>query len=64
MWASTFDWVLVNNSRPVSGNTVTITNAASGNNINGNARLIAITSSARFRTYKTAADTFATYRIA
>ena len=56
-----FDWVLVNLS--TGSNTVTITNAASGNNINGNA-VVAITSSARFRTYKTAADTFATYRIA
>jgi hypothetical protein len=56
-----FDWVLVNLS--TGSNTVTITNAASGNNINGNA-VVAITSSARFRTYKTAADAFATYRIA
>lgn len=56
-----FDWVLVNLS--TGSNTVTITNASSGNNINGNA-VVAVTSSARFRTYKTATDTFATYRIA
>jgi len=43
-------------------NTVTITNAASNNNINGNA-VVAVTSSAQFRTYKTATNTFATYRI-
>jgi len=56
-----FDWVLVNLS--TGSNTVTITNASSGNNINGNA-VVAVTSSARFRTYKTATNTFATYRIA
>ena len=56
-----FDWGLVNLS--TGANTVTITNAASGNNINGNA-VVAVTSSAQFRTYKTATDTFATYRIA
>lgn len=56
-----FDWGLVNLS--TGANTVTITNAASGNNING-AAIVAVTSSARFRTYKTATDTFATYRIA
>jgi hypothetical protein len=56
-----FDWVLVNLS--TGANTVTITNAASNNNING-AAIVAVTSSARFRTYKTATNTFATYRIA
>lgn len=56
-----FDWGLVNLS--TGANTVTITNAASGNNINGNA-VVAVTSSAQFRTYKTATNTFATYRIA
>lgn len=57
-----FDWVFVNNS--VAGtDTVTITNAASGNNINGPA-VIANVRSAQFRSYKTATDTFATYRIA
>lgn len=56
-----FDWGLVNLS--TGANTVTITNAASGNNING-AAIVAVTSSAQFRTYKTATNTFATYRIA
>jgi len=57
-----FDWALVNNS--VAGtDTVTITNASSGNNINGPA-VVANATSAMFRTYKTATDTFATYRIA
>ena len=55
-----FDWVLVNLS--TGANTVTITNAASGNNING-AAIVAVSASAQFRTYKTATNTFATYRI-
>jgi hypothetical protein len=41
---------------------VTIANAASGNNVSGPA-VIAISTSAIFRTRKTAADTFVTYRI-
>lgn len=57
-----FDWVFVNNS-VAAADTVTITNAASGNNINGPA-VIANVRSAQFRSYKTATDTFATYRIA
>lgn len=57
-----FDWVFVNNS-VAAADTVTITNAASGNNINGPA-IIAAATSAIFRSYKTATDTFATYRIA
>lgn len=57
-----FDWVLINNS--VAGtDTVTITNAASNNNISGPA-IVAASTSAIFRTRKTAADTFVTYRIA
>jgi hypothetical protein len=56
-----FDWVLVNLS--TGSNTVTIANAASGNNISG-PTLIAISASAQFRTRKTAADTFVTYRLA
>ena len=56
-----FDWVVINTAAG-AGDTVTIANAASGNNITGPA-VIAITSSARFRTRKTAADTFVTYRI-
>lgn len=55
-----FDWGLVNLS--TGANTVTITNAASGNNING-AAIVAVSASAQFRTYKTATDTFATYRL-
>jgi hypothetical protein len=55
-----FDWALINNS--TGSNTVTITNAASGNNISGPA-VVAITTAALFRTRKTAADTFVTYRI-
>jgi hypothetical protein len=43
---------------------VTIANAASGNNISGPTPSFAISASARFRTRKTAADTFATYRLA
>jgi hypothetical protein len=57
-----FDWVFVNNS-VAAADTVTITNAASNNNINGPA-IIAAATSAIFRSYKTATDTFATYRIA
>lgn len=57
-----FDWAIINNAS-VSGNTVTIANAASGNNISG-PTLIAISASAQFRTRKTAADTFVTYRLA
>jgi hypothetical protein len=57
-----FDWVLINNSA-AAADTVTITNAASGNNISGPA-IVAATTSAIFRTRKTAADTFVTYRIA
>ena len=57
-----FDWVLINNSA-AGTDTVTITNAASGNNISGPA-VVAASTSAIFRTRKTAADTFATYRIA
>ena len=56
-----FDWVIINNASG-AGDTVTIANAASGNNISGPV-LIAISSSARFRTRKTAASTFVTYRI-
>jgi len=57
-----FDWVLINNS--VAGtDTVTITNAASNNNISGPA-VVAASTSAIFRTRKTAVDTFVTYRIA
>lgn len=55
-----FDWALINNS--TGANTVTITNAASGNTISGPA-VVAITTAALFRTRKTAADTFVTYRI-
>jgi hypothetical protein len=57
-----FDWAFVNNSVNAA-DTVTITNAASNNNINGPA-IISNVRSAMFRTYKTATDTFATYRIA
>ncbi len=57
-----FDWAIINNASG-AGDTVTIANAASGNNISGPV-LIAISSSARFRTRKTAANTFVTYRLA
>jgi hypothetical protein len=56
-----FDWVVINNASG-AGDTVTIANAASGNNVSGPA-VIAISTSAIFRTRKTAADTFVTYRI-
>lgn len=57
-----FDWVVINNASG-AGDTVTIANAASGNNVSGPA-VIAISTSAIMRTRKTAADTFVTYRIA
>lgn len=55
-----FDWVLINLSS-TGGSTVTVA-AGTGHTIVGNA-LVAISASGRFRTRKTAANTFITYRI-
>lgn len=52
-----FDWVVIN----TGGNTFTVT-AASGHTIVGVAAVLTLTS-VRFRTRKTAANTFVTYRI-
>lgn len=54
-----FDWNIINLSS--GSNTGTLT-ASSGHTIVGNA-VIAITSTGRWRTRKTAADTFVTYRV-
>lgn len=56
-----FDWSVINLSS-VAGSTVTLT-ASTGHTIVG-AAVLAISSSARYRTRKTAAGTFVTYRIA
>lgn len=53
-----FDWSVIN----TGGNTFTVT-ASTGHTIVGVAAVVTVTS-ARFRTRKTAADTFVTYRLA
>jgi hypothetical protein len=53
-----FDWALIN----TGPNTVTVT-AATGHTIVGTATVVTVVS-ARFRTRKTAANTFVTYRMA
>lgn len=53
-----FDWALIN----TGPNTVTVT-AATGHTIVGTATVVTV-ASARFRTRKTAANTFVTYRLA
>lgn len=53
-----FTWTVVN----TGPDTATVTNAASGHNINGVAA-VATTTSGTFLTVKTAADTFASYRM-
>ena len=53
-----FDWSVIN----TGGNTFTVTAAASGHTIVGVAAVVTVTS-AQFRTRKTAADTFITYRL-
>lgn len=53
-----FDWAVIN----TGGNTFTVT-AATGHTIVGVAAVVTVTS-ARFRTRKTAANTFVTYRLA
>ena len=55
-----FNWYIINLSTGV--NTVTLTAAASGHTLIGNPT-VAISSQAAFRTVKTAASTFVTYRI-
>ena len=55
-----FDWSLINLGS--SSGAVTMTAAASGHTYVG-AAVVAIATSARFRTRKTAADTFVTYRL-
>lgn len=53
-----FDWVVIN----TGGNTLTVT-ASTGHTIVGTATVVTVVS-AMFRTRKTAADTFVTYRLA
>lgn len=53
-----FTWTVVN----TGANAATVTNAGSGHNINGVAA-VATTTSGTFLTVKTAADTFASYRM-
>lgn len=53
-----FTWTVVN----TGPDTATVTNAASGHNINGDGA-VATTTSGTFLTVKTAADTFASYRM-
>lgn len=53
-----FDWAVIN----TGGNTLTVT-ASTGHTIVGTATVVTVVS-ARFRTRKTAADTFVTYRLA
>jgi hypothetical protein len=59
-WAinDSFDWSIIN----TGGNTLTVT-AATGHTIVGVAAVVTVTS-ATFRTRKTAANTFVTYRLA
>jgi uncharacterized protein YaiE (UPF0345 family) len=54
-----FDWSVIN----TGGNTLTVAAAASGHTVVGTMTVATVTS-ALFRTRKTAADTFVTYRIA
>jgi hypothetical protein len=53
-----FDWAIIN----TGGNTLTVT-ASTGHTIVGTATVVTVVS-ARFRTRKTAANTFVTYRLA
>lgn len=53
-----FDWAVIN----TGGNTLTVT-ASTGHTIVGTATVVTV-ASGRFRTRKTAADTFVTYRLA
>ena len=53
-----FDWAVVN----TGGNAFTVTAAATGHTVVG-AGAVAATTSGQFRTRKTAADTFVTYRL-
>ena len=59
-WAvnDSFDWAVVN----TGGNAFTVTAAATGHTVVG-AGAVAATTSGQFRTRKTAADTFVTYRL-
>lgn len=59
-WAvnDSFDWAVIN----TGGNAFTVTAAATGHTVVG-AGAVAATTSGQFRTRKTAADTFVTYRL-
>ena len=65
-----FDWCLINLQATAATDTITVTAASSGHTIVGNAIVASANasridgSSAIFRTRKTAANTFVTYRIA
>ena len=54
-----FDWSAINTG---AANAFTVTAAASGHTVVG-AGAVALSSSGTFRTRKTAADTFVTYRL-
>jgi hypothetical protein len=60
-WAvnDSFDWAVINTG---GSNTFTVTAAASGHTLVGSGA-VANTTSGQFRTRKTAADTFVTYRL-
>ena len=60
-WATndSFDWAVINTG---GANAFTVTAAASGHTVVGNGA-VAASSSGQFRTRKTAADTFVTYRL-